>query len=200
MTINHIASIPIGVYENNSFEEHDYFYNLEYHDDDKNFSKSKDTNVLTNTKLKIWIQECINDYSYNCLATAQKLNITQSWCLKHFNREAKVYHHTHPNSIISGAYYIKCKPNSSSLFIKSPSVLARGQIEWNKEKKLIKDQFWLWKNYEIFPKEGMLVLFPSNLEHYVEKKIDKDNRCVLSFNTWFNGPIGDKENLTLLKI
>ena len=200
MTINHIASIPIGVYENNCFDEHDYFYNLEYHDNDKHFSRTKNTNIIENTKLKTWIQECINDYSYNCLATIQKLHITQSWCLKHFNREAEVYHHTHTNSIISGAYYIECNTNSSSLHFRSPSILARNQFDWQKKRRLLETQSWLWKNYEVFIKKGMLVLFPSNLEHYVEKKLDKDNRCVLSFNTWFDGPMGDEENLTLLKI
>lgn len=200
MTINHIASIPIGVYQNENFDYHQYFYDLEYHDNDKFFSRTVSTSVIENTDLKKWIQEKIDDYSCNALATFQKLKITQSWCLKHHERNSEVYPHTHTNSIISGAYYIECDNKSSSLQFKSPSILARNQFDWNKKKLLLQQQSWLWKNYEIFIKKGMLVLFPSNLEHFVQRSIDKDNRCVLSFNTWFEGEMGDKENLTLLKV
>ena len=198
MTINHIASIPVGIYINDNRTEHQDFYSLDYHDKDSSFSRTVSTAVLDNTHLKDWIEIQLKNYTVNALATHQKLKITQSWCLKHSNRKSRVYPHTHTNSIVSGAYYIKCDNNSSPLQIVSPSPLSRGQIDWDYASTLLQHQAWMWKNYEIFPEEGMLVLFPSSLEHKVPESIDTDDRCVLSFNTWFDGPIGNEEAMNLL--
>lgn len=200
MSINHISSIPIGIYKNNDYTEHNYFYNLKYHDSDKFFSRSINSKVLENTELVKFINEKLKDYCVNALSTYQNLRITQSWCIKHHNRKSEIYNHTHTNSIVSGAYYIKCDSKSSPLILKSPSILSRSQIDWDKDSLLLKDQSWMWKNYEIFPQEGLLVLFPSNVEHSVSQSIDNDDRCVLSFNTWFEGNIGNENAMNLLEI
>ena len=196
--INHISSIPIGVYRNNDHGDHEYFWNLNYIHNSGVF-RTESTNVLQNTFLERWIYECINDYAYTCLATTQRLKLTQSWCIKHDNVKSEIFSHYHPNSIVSGAYYIECNDQSSMLYLKSPSPMVNTQIEWDKDPKLIKEQSWLWKHYEVSPTKGNLIIFPSFLEHYV-KGSSNDTRCVLSFNTWFDGNLGNKENLTLLTV
>ena len=199
--ILNIPSVPIGVYENNNQEEHSYFINkIEYEALTEWGQRSCNKFLLDETNLKIWIESKIQDYAKLCLATNQKLLITQSWTLKNENRESKLFKHTHPNSIISGAYYLKCNNQSSHLKIEAQNCFTPERITWDKDPSLFRDQPWLWQYFSYPPKIGRLYLFPSNLTHYVDPEIDNDTRCVLSFNTWFNDPIGNVENLTFLGI
>lgn len=196
--MTHMSPIPIGVYENINFEEHEYFENEIPYELETQWGKRSDTKfVLENTKLKQWIEEQINDYALNCLATNQKLRITQSWCLKNQQKTSQLFRHIHPNSIVSGAYYINCLDNSAPLKIEPQSCFSDNRIAWEKDQDLLKKQPWLWQYYEFPVRKGRLYVFPSNLYHYVDPTII-DNRCVISFNTWFNSPIGSVDNLTYL--
>jgi len=199
MLLNFISSTPIATFKNNDRSEHDYFYNLEYKNNGS-FDYTTNSYVLSNTKLKTWIQNKLSDYAIGCLATYQKLNITQSWCIKFEDKKANIFKHSHPNSIVSGAYYIKCNQDSAKLKLDSTSLLSEYQIYWEKDPNLISKQHWLWSVYDIPVEEGLLVIFPSAIKHSVESTIDKDNRCVLSFNTWFQGDIGNDELFTKLKV
>ena len=100
-----------------------------------------------------------------------------------YNRE-----HTHHNSFLSGAYYIKVPKNSGNI------VFTRSSIE-SERMHFITDRLQqtgtdvnnsrLWNHYSYVPKEGMLLLFPGHLAHYVESNLttDKDDiRVSLSFN------------------
>ena len=49
-------------------------------------------------------------------------------------------------------------------------------------------------------KQGMIIIFPSSLKHSVERVMEKDTRISLSFNSFVTGSIGDKVNLTELKL
>jgi Putative 2OG-Fe(II) oxygenase len=62
--------------------------------------------------------------------------------------------HKHENSIISGAFYVKVGENSTPL---------------------------IFPNKSIKPKNGLLVIFSSELEHYTEE--EKEERIVISFNS-----------------
>ena len=49
---------------------------------------------------------------------------------------------------------------------------------------------------EFDPVQGMLVLFPSLLEHDVGRNDSDRSRTSLSFNTFVRGPVGGKKQLT----
>lgn len=49
-------------------------------------------------------------------------------------------------------------------------------------------------------KEGMIIIFPSNLKHSVDKVKEDKTRISLSFNSFVKGSLGDKENLTEVKL
>jgi hypothetical protein len=52
-----------------------------------------------------------------------------------------------------------------------------------------------------FPVEtNNLILFPSNLEHFVTTKNDTSERISLAFNVFVKGTLGMKKNLTYLKL
>jgi len=200
MNIDFISPIPIGSFQNTDFSEHQQFLDLKYNPTPDGL-QSDDTYVLEShaPKLKVWIESCIQDYMQSCLASTQKLKMTQSWCVKHDGMISRLHQHKHPNSFISGAYYIKCTHASNGITFFSNSPLSDNQFEWEKDSNLLMSQHWLWREYPYQVCEGKLILFPSNLMHYVKESITKDYRCVLSFNTWFDSTIGTPGLLTELR-
>ena len=181
-------------------EDHNFLLNVEYIITPHNFNRSKNTYILKDreTELTRWIQTQIDIFALEVLATKSKLKITQSWCLKHTNQKQQVHSHAHPNSIISGAYYVQAPLNSQSIkFSKQPNTI----IKWETDHSQLQSAPWAWDWNEFPIATGRLILFPSHLYHSVEGTlINEDTRCVLSFNTWFDGTFGNQEELFELKL
>lgn len=186
-------------------DDHDFLLNADYHVTEGSygqFSKTKNTYILKNrdTTLTRWIQSQIDSFAYNILATRSKLKITQSWCLKHEHQPQKVFSHQHPNSIVSGAYYVSAPENSQNIRFHRNVQSGHPMVKWDMPQELLQDKMWAWEWQEIPVTTGRLVLFPSQMYHSVEGSIPNDNmRCVLSFNTWFDGDFGSEDHLYELK-
>ena len=100
-----------------------------------------------------------------------------------YNRE-----HYHGASFISGVYYLKVPEDSGNIYF------TRAQTEADRmnfltkiliDEKLDTDNSRTNTEHWFTPKEGMLILFPGHLSHYVQQNItnDEDDRRVsLSFN------------------
>ena len=162
-----------------------------------NFPTSKNKYILdTVPTLKAWIQNQINRYANEVMGSG-KLRFTQSWAIKHENMPQDIFSHTHANSIISGSYYIDAHNGSSPLVINKPSYHGGPIIKYDKN---FDNKPWLYDKMVFASYTGRLILFPSNIEHSViGNQLMKQRRCVLAFNTWFDGPIGTEEGLTLLE-
>lgn len=81
------------------------------------------------------------------------LKIINSWFnTMNVGDELKI--HKHEESIVSGAFYINVGDNSVPL---------------------------IFSTQQVKPKNGLLVLFPSEMEHYTEP--EREQRTVMSFNT-----------------
>ena len=180
-------------------EEHDLLINSDYQKNLKYgfFNVTSDTYILNRVpKIKAWIQGCIDEYALKILATTEKLKFTQSWCIKHRNEPQRIYPHTHGNSIISGSYYIDAPDNTEGLRLQKGYHTSYPYVSLNHDREL-GDKPWTWSHTDIPVTTGKLILFPSHLLHSVNGGESKDQqRCVLAFNTWFNGPWGDPEQLT----
>lgn len=187
-------------------EDHDFLLNSDYHVTSGSggmFKKTKDTYILknrSNSKLTEWIMQQVGEFAQGALACDNKLKITQSWCLKHENEPQRVFSHAHPNSIVSGAYYVAAPPGTQNIRFHKFGQSAAPYVKWDTN-EYINSQPWAWDWHEIPVQTGRLVLFPSYINHSVEGDVvNKDVRCVLSFNTWFNGPFGDADRLFELGI
>ena len=116
--------------------------------------------------------------------------ITQSWI--NYTEKNQFHHkHNHPNSFISGVFYINCdeKFDTIKFFKKDYERIAPEVKEWN----VWNSQSWL------FPvKTGDVILFPSSLDHKVETKETDNTRISLSFNVFIKGTVGNNKNLTEL--
>lgn len=119
------------------------------------------------------------------------LRITQSWV--NYTKKGQFHHkHRHPNSFISGVYYIETTDDDKIYFHNDriPMIEIVPNL-WNS---------WNSKTWWIEAKKGSLVLFPSSLEHNVEVVNTDETRISLSFNTFPIGDIGEEMSLTGLKL
>ena len=104
------------------------------------------------------------------------IRITQMWAIINKKDDFNVIH-THPNTYLSAAYYVKAPKNCGTFFIENPNSAKRyfrpeiaNRNELNGEVAGIEIS------------EGDLLLFPGYLPHKVGKNESDDDRIVISFN------------------
>lgn len=86
--------------------------------------------------------------------------------------------HFHPQSVISGTYYLQVPPGSSGLVFEDPR-LPMYMANPLREKKASIENRW---SYELKPKAGQLVLFEGWLRHGVPANPSSRERISISFN------------------
>jgi len=153
-------------------------------------------NYILNTKpfanLKKELDKRVQDYFVKVISTTDAVTpyITQSWL--NFTETNQYHHkHAHPNSLVSGVFYINCHEELDKIkFFKEGYQTIKPEIkDWN----LYNSETW-W-----FPvKTGNVILFPSSLTHMVETKEGTNTRISLAFNVFIKGTIGDDKKLTEL--
>ena len=190
------TAVQIYKYENSIDKELNYIENLPYKEQVGNANfKSKDSYLTKHEQLKdlkIFFKECIDDYCNVISNSDQRLVITQLWANKN-PPGAKHHEHIHPNSIISGVFYLR---QDKSL----PPI----QFSKSNQHSLKLDP----KKYNTFNAEifllpctaGELILFPSDLRHSVPINVGKEERISLSFNTFSIDVLGNEDSLTHLDI
>jgi uncharacterized protein (TIGR02466 family) len=87
--------------------------------------------------------------------------------------------HIHPNALFSGVYYIKSPIKSGRLKIYDPRPGVQFIMPIRKPGNPGKD---LWREANIDPVEGRIIMFPAWLWHAVEENQSDDIRISVSFN------------------
>jgi len=197
--IEYLFPTPVGIFDNPGWliDEQDSLINTEYKDQLGSGLISTDSFILNThaPTLKTWLINCVQDYAKEALAISDKLLVTQSWCVKHTTDPQILFSHMHPNSIISGAYYVQAPEGSAPLKIHKPTQVGGPVINWDQPDELTFNKPWTWSWMKFKAQTGRLILFPSHLYHSVEGSNMDLGRCVLSFNTWFEGSIGKADQL-----
>ena len=157
--------------------------------------KTKDSYLTRHEQLKdltFFFKECINDYCNTIINSDQRLVITQLWGNRN-PKGSKHHEHVHPNSILSGVFYLRQDPKLPPIqFSKS-----------NQEAMKLDPRKYNTYNAETFLLpcvSGELILFPSNLRHSVPVNQGDEERVSLSFNTFSIDALGSEESLTHLDI
>lgn len=136
-----------------------------------------------------FVQDCIVQFSLEALSLQSNLKIvtTQSWL--NYSEKGQWHHkHAHPNSFISGVFYIQSSLSDKIYFHKdSYKQLTYSPREFN---HFNSETWWL----EALP--GILYLFPSGLQHSVDPVQEDLTRISLSFNTFLAGQLGSEYELT----
>ena len=158
---------------------------------------SNDNYVLNKkifSKLKKEIEIRIKDYVDNVILATNDVTpyITQSWL--NYTETNEFHHkHAHPNSYISGVFYINCLEEHDKIyFYKDKYQLIKPDV---KEYNVFNSENW-WFSV----KTGDIILFPSYLPHMVETKKGNNTRISLAFNVFLKGKIGNNKALTELKL
>jgi uncharacterized protein (TIGR02466 family) len=91
--------------------------------------------------------------------------------------------HMHPQAIISGVYYISVPKNSGDLIFENPI----GNLMSSYLPKAYVNSYDRYNSsaWNVSPKDGFLVLFPSWLGHSVDVNNSKEDRISISFNYSF---------------
>ena len=161
--------------QNNATSVNTYIFN----------SKLQEIKQFCEQQIKIYVKEIITP------AEDLDFYITQSWL--NITKPGESHHdHFHPNSIISGVFYISVERGDEIIFenLKAKELIEYGKKEYN-----------IWNSSTwFFPvNNNELILFPSWLTHMVEvnEKATTD-RISLSFNTFVRGSLGRRNKLTEL--
>lgn len=128
-----------------------------------------------------WIQGCLDDYKQMFNYACDGLAPTISWVNKSTS-ESEHREHTHPNSFLSGIYYIT--ENPSPTYFESPNTEAfRNGI-------VVMSNTPLEQNVWTCPASaGDLVIFPSWLSHWTEPQDFEGERMTMSFNIMPTGVV-----------
>lgn len=176
-------------------EEKSYLLSQE-HAPNMGNTTSKERFILQNdsmVNLKKFIEESVNTYFQEIIAPVKdtSLYITQSWV--NYSKQGQWHHsHEHPNSILSGVFYVQSDGQDKINFEKNHYE----QISFPTEKYNVFNSKTWW----LEATQGRLVVFPSSLRHSVSQVETDHTRVSLSFNTFARGMIGSSENLTLLEV
>ena len=197
MYIENLFPEPVGLFDSfRPLNDSELFYvKKELQSTRSNTSNRTSNNsyVLKSQELEELNTFCLNSVSEFTTAiygTQIDLCIEQSWL--NITKENEYHHvHSHPNSIISGVFYIETSELDNICFYGSAAYDYQpvpGNNRWNSQ------SWWLPTP------QGSLVLFKSNLKHGVPLLKKQGDRISLSFNTFFNGAFGDPLNLSYVSM
>jgi len=178
---------------------------LKFIDKNKKNSYKNESNITSNNthilnekpfvNIKKELDLRVQDYFDKVISPANNIipYITQSW-LNYTETNQYHHKHEHPNSLISGVFYINCDEEFDKItFYKKDtySVIKPEVKDWN---------IWNSESWWFSVKTGDVILFPSSLSHMVETKKGTNTRISLAFNVFIKGTIGKNKDLTELII
>ena len=176
----------IDNYENINSKLKDFIYNQRENDPEgtiksnikgwhsKMFDlQNKSLGIFLNA-LKPKIEEAIEDMGWDI--NNQIVKITSMWSIINKKDSFNERHH-HGNSALSAAYYVNADQNSGDIVFYDPR---HAFIFSHPESSKLNDLNAQTKS--ISPKSGLLVLFPSYLDHSVQPSKSMEDRIVISFN------------------
>jgi uncharacterized protein (TIGR02466 family) len=199
MIINNLFPTPVGSFELDrdlSKLEQKFLFNLETRPNMGNVTSTNNYVLRDNrlSSLRLFLNNSLQEYFQTTMSPQDnvKLEITQSWI--NYTKPGQYHHkHTHPNSIISGVFYIQASKEIDKLFFYNESYEQIKIVP--KEYHVYNSESW-WLPAET----GKLLLFPSSLTHMVATTSGEDDRISLSFNTFYKGNLGDEVALTGLTV
>ena len=175
---------------------------LKFVDKNKKDFYKNDGNITSNnnyilnekpfTNIKKELNLKVQDYFDKIICPANNIipYITQSW-LNYTEKNQYHHKHSHPNSLVSGVFYINCdeKFDKIKFFNNKYQTINPEVKDWN---------IWNSETWWFPVKTGDVILFPSSLTHMVETKQGDNTRISLAFNVFIKGTVGNNKNLTEL--
>jgi len=150
--------------------------------------------ILKKKKLKSIKNKIINElnyYSNKIMKYQNNIKITNSWLTK-TNINNYSHYHNHTNSFLSGVFYPNADNSTAEIsFMNFNTSSFKGSL--------------LEKNFDnsdlifIKPIKNLLVIFPSEIYHRIEKQKNIKTRYSLAFNTLPIGEFGEADSKIIFK-
>ena len=181
-----IWTAKIDNYEEINFMMNNYINNLRERDPkgliksnlkgwhSRNFDIKDDEPKNFIEAIKKNINKAINDMGWDL--TNQEVTLSNMWAIMN-KKGAMNQKHSHSNSDLSAAYYVTAKEGCGDIVFYDPRP---GKVY--KHPLSNKPNLLNANNNGVKPESGMLVLFPSYLEHSVNPNTSDHERIVISFN------------------
>ena len=154
---------PLGIVKSNFKGWHSKNFDLK-NEQPKNFIESIKNNINL----------AIDDMGWD--HTKQSVNIKNIWAIINEKNAWNQKHH-HSNSDLSAAYYVSAHENCGNIVFYDPRPAPVHNHPISKTANKLNATV-----NSIKPEPGMLVLFPSYLEHSVNPNLSNKKRIVISFN------------------
>ena len=144
----------------------------------KNFDMKDEEPQNFIEKIKTNINTAINDMGWDL--QTQEVKISNMWAIINTKGSLNQKHH-HSNSDLSAAYYVSAEENCGDIIFYDPRPATVYKHPIAKEANILNATI-----NSISPEQGMLILFPSYLEHSVDPNLSEHKRIVISFNLSLN--------------
>lgn len=113
----------------------------------------------------------------------RKYNITNMWININPSGGYNVSH-THPDSHLSGVFWVNTPKNCGVLKFESPNHFTQYKMIDSYHEN-IKQSLNLYHDFWLEPTEGRIIIFPSDIKHFVEINESSEDRISISFNISF---------------
>ena len=198
MNLHGLFAQPVGFFDlGRELSDEEKFFLMELEQRPNMGNRTSTNNFVLRdklmTSLRGWMEDCVAEY-FKATTNPKHdvtLRLTQSWV--NYSEPGQYHHkHAHPNSFVSGVFYIQTNPNDKIFFYRDGySQIKFPPSEWNS---------WNSESWWFEAITGRLILFPSSLTHMVPTVEGEDVRVSLSFNTFPAGTVGEEMDLTGLKL
>ena len=195
MKIENLFPTPVAMFSLGrelTEEEASFVANQTTHDNVGNTTSDNRTVLKAHamTSIREFVEESLIEYFKTIHNPKHEVSpyITQSWL--NYTAPGQFHHkHAHPNSIISGVFYVNADDAVDRIYFYKEQYerIKLPPNEWNT---------WNSESWWFPVGTGQLILFPSSLVHMVETKSGDNVRVSLAFNTFLKGYIGQDDTLT----
>ena len=164
--------------------------------------RSKNSYILNEpecSKLGNHILDIVPQFGKTLGLDYDSYKFSQSWLsYKHPGQHHTM--HTHPNSLISGVFYFG-EPVEKTPAIKFHKPIMGMNVSYISPKTLAdkRESKYAWSEFSVEFSPGLLLLFPSHLNHSVPLNKTDTTRCSLAFNIVPTIGFGNETSLTELK-
>ena len=164
--------------------------------------RSKNSYILNEpecSKLGNHILDIVPQFGKTLGLDYDSYKFSQSWLsYKHPGQHHTM--HTHPNSLISGVFYFG-EPVEKTPAVKFHKPIMGMNVSYIAPKMLAdkRESKYGWSEFSVEFSPGLLLLFPSHLNHSVPLNKTDTTRCSLAFNIVPSIGFGDETSLTELK-
>ena len=154
---------------------------------------SRDRDIFSHPELrslKHEISDAVKYFAYGHLKVSDYvyIDVCRAWGIKHMPNDW-AQNHCHMNSVFSGIYYLDVSENSGDL------VIEKGQHSTNCFMTTLTPDVNFFNQYtqqswRVRPENGMILVFPSQVIHNVEKNKTDQVRYAVAFDVFIRGKFG----------